>query len=233
MNENKCENCQKTFDKCRDDMAFVQTYCQGLEGMKTLLTRKRDEACVRIAELEKELSVTNDIYTDEREERGMYQARCAELEAHAATLTALASQYKADRDSLEETCRMHSARVIELEKQRDKLYSRPDAVDALKQAIEKIGEDLLDSGHNGPSPFITKWGAKRVIEELIASITDTTKPTKPAMAVEEPEARLEVKQTKWVCVEEGRAEAMREAWQKAISNGDNARVIFADGSQES
>ncbi len=328
MSDNRCENCQKTFDKCRDDMAFVQAYYQGLEEMKTLLTRERDEAHARVAELEKELSVTNDIYTDEHEERGMYQSRCADLEAHAATLTGLANQYKAERNSLEETCRMHSARVVELEKRIEeqkagcatlhaecerlgkevvyqrKLYeeaidNKPparrdvesdhyynaafDGVDYGKVAYERFRElpatpkdaapwdrlkgaernewraivepvveraraeksrapiDADDEtierfavivGENG-GESLSSAEMERIAKAVIASITDTTKPTKPARAVEEPEARLEVKQTKWVCVEEGRAEAMREAWQKAISNGDNARVIFADGSQES
>ena len=38
----------------------------------------------RISELETELRVTNDVYADEREERGMYQARCVELEKQLA-----------------------------------------------------------------------------------------------------------------------------------------------------
>ena len=219
-------------------------------------------------------------------------SRIAELEAHAATLTGLASQYKADRDSLEETRRMHSARVIELEKQlparrdveSDHYYNAAfDGVDYGKVAYERFRElpatpkdaapwDRLKGaernewraivepvvervraeksrpsivadnetierfavivGENG-GESLSSAEMERIAKAVIETITDTTKPTKPAMAVEEPEARLEVKQTKWVCVEEGRAEAMREAWQKAISNGDNARVIFADGSQES
>ena len=183
MSDNRCENCQKTFDKCRDDMAFVQAYYQGLEGMKTLLTRERDEAHARVAELEKELSVTNDIYTDEHEERGMYQSRCADLEAHAATLTGLANQYKAERNSLEETCRMHSARVIELEKQRDDLLSRKDHnALAFTRSVQYI-ENLLKyapkentEGHEFMAQFV------KTLRDMAQSITDTTKPTKPARA---------------------------------------------------
>jgi hypothetical protein len=69
------------------DLEFVRAYCAGLEGMKTLLTRERDEARERITVLEKELLITNNIYTDEREERGMYEARCAELEKRLAEAT--------------------------------------------------------------------------------------------------------------------------------------------------
>ena len=101
-------------------------------------------------------------------------SRIAELEAHAATLTGLANQYKADRDSLEETCRMYSARVIELEKQRDEFLSRPDAVEVLRLLRSKGGALDFD-GETGMQMLA-------MIEDAIASITDTTKPTKPARA---------------------------------------------------
>lgn len=55
--------------------------------------------------------------------RGMHEAhvadlktRIAELEGHRTTLTNLAAQYQGERDHVEETCRMHSERVIALVK---------------------------------------------------------------------------------------------------------------------
>ena len=111
------------------------------------------------------------------------EARVQELTSHAATLTGLANQYKAERDSLEETCRMHSARTIELEKQRDDLLSRKD-YDALAftrsaQYIENLLKHAPKEnteGHEFMAQFV------ETLRGMAQSITDTTKPTKPAIA---------------------------------------------------
>ena len=38
------------------DLEFVRAYTNALEGMKALLTRERDEARTRVADLEKQLA---------------------------------------------------------------------------------------------------------------------------------------------------------------------------------
>ena len=40
----------------KSDLEFVQAYITALEGMKKLLTRERDEARARVADLEKQLA---------------------------------------------------------------------------------------------------------------------------------------------------------------------------------
>jgi hypothetical protein len=59
-NVTTCANCQKTFDKCRDDMVFVKAYCEALEGMKRLLTRERDDARSECAAKDKEIERLKD-----------------------------------------------------------------------------------------------------------------------------------------------------------------------------
>lgn len=61
---------------------------------------------------------------------------------------------------------------------------------------------------------------------------DDLNPSNP-YAHEQPEAYVEVKQQAWVRIAEGSESAMQEAWEAAIGEGKNARIVFANGSTAS
>ncbi len=71
---------------------------------------------------------------------------------------------------------MHSARIIELEKQRDELLSRPDGAHALQSLLNQVTSLRADNPEDKSDCYEYMIGA---IEQ---AITDTTKPTKPARA---------------------------------------------------
>jgi len=119
-------------------------------------TIERDEARKQVYELEKACTDHRDAHDAARNELRSHgtkpknlpgaiaflENKITELEAHTSTLTTLANQYKAERDSLEETCRMHSARVIELEKQRDSSFAETE-VERLKDKADNLLFDKL------------------------------------------------------------------------------------------
>ena len=66
------------------DLEFVRAYTNALEGMKALLTRERDEARTRVADLEKQLATA----LEERDAaRGELAARLAMPPVGAQTIT--------------------------------------------------------------------------------------------------------------------------------------------------
>lgn len=161
----ECQNCASLRDKFREDMGFVKTYCNGLEGMKALLTRERNEARADVAtrdklivELEGRIAKLEDVLDLVRR----YNVPTTE-EALRDWFDAMRKKHEAVKSELEATIE-HGRKTIEAEMnarfalERD-LGAKNDRVTELEKRIMELTAPVDANGKTPGQVAFEGWSS--------------------------------------------------------------------------